>query len=204
MIFGVTNTYTKQTHDMNENKIYINILLIYNIYYTHIVWIACCVIWKFIYHLMIISYGNMMIMATIVNKLMQWHDWMINWIRHDTMNDRTWYSEWSLLCEHPNDFSEVWVPKLQYCINYIFPKNAYDLTVFFSLYLYYQILWSIYPYPSGLLHWHWENWLIINQYKARIQELCAHFLWCTVFHPPSSNLYWISPLFNSSGNINSQ
>ena len=66
---------------------------------------------------------------------MAWLNDKLNQAWYNEWSDMT-HSEWAPLCEHPNDFSEVWVPKLQYCINYIFPKKCiWFNSVFFIVFI---------------------------------------------------------------------
>ena len=109
------------------------------------------------------------------------------------------------------------IPKLQRCnrwrletdkLQYI-PRNMHTVTALLCFVV--VIHWLIFPYPSGLLHWHCGNltiapvpakqpwWIWINTScefimndcitttKQSTTKPCAYFLGYTVFHP---TLFW--------------
>ena len=100
---------------------------------------------------------------------------------------------------------------LLYAIQYI-PRNMH--TIFALLCFVVVIHWLIFPYPSGLLHWHCGNltiapvpakqpwWIWINTSfefilndcitttKQSTTKPCAYFLGYTVCMKPFSHLYW--------------
>ena len=97
----------------------------------------------------------------------------------------------------------AWYPRGKHNIQYI-PRNMH--TVFALLCFVVVIHWLIFPYPSGLLHWHCGNltiapvpakqpwWIWINTScefimndcvtttKQGTTKLCAYFLGYTVWH----------------------
>ena len=60
-------------------------------------------------------------------------------------------------------------------IQYI-PRNMH--TVFALLCFVVVIHWLIFPYPSGLLHWHWGNLTIApSASKATLMNMDKYFMW---------------------------
>ena len=115
--------------------------------------------------------------------------------------------------------------KLVQCHLQYIPRNMH--TVFALLCFVVVIHWPIFPYPSGLLHWHWGNltiapvpakqpwWIWINTScefimndcmtttKQSTTKPCAYFLGYTVYkYNRSSDCVWIVRCFFNLSNIN--
>ena len=112
--------------------------------------------------------------------------------------------QWSLVVTRYFNLPKPHEPHDNHSIQYI-PRNMH--TVFALLCFVVVIHWLIFPYPSGLLHWHCGNltiapvpakqpwWIWINTScefimndcitttKQSTTEPCAYFLGYTVAHP---------------------
>ena len=64
----------------------------------------------------------------------------------------------------------TWHNSLQYI-----PRNMH--TVFALLWFVVVIHWLIFPYPSGLLHWHCGNRILPSASKATLMNMGKYFMW---------------------------
>ena len=55
------------------------------------------------------------------------------------------------------------------------PRNMH--TVFALLCFVVVIHWLIFPYPSGLLHWHWQSNDCPSASKATLKNMDKYFMW---------------------------
>ena len=144
--------------------------------------------------------------------------WLVAWSAPSHYLNLWWnIVNWNLRSKHTFPFREIHLKmqsakyrRLCLDLQYI-PRNMH--TVFALLCFFVIIHWLIFPYPSGLLHWHcgnltiapvpakqlwwiWINtsyWFIMNDCitttKQSTTKLCAYFLGYTVSVPEVPALY---------------